>query len=346
MRITNLKAGRFSVPAFFLDIPLTGGRRVMTRFLMHCLLILASSLTPFAHAANFAGMSFCGGTVIPGDPTDLEHQVGEMSLQAAVDQPASITSCSKGYLLAKCGDHENANKIFDKCIAAGYAGAMIWKALETENGNGTAKDLKAAAELLKRAATSGDPAYEPIGKLHYATVLYHGRGVTQDKNEALKQFRAAAAQGSAEAAEFLRTGYHTGARDLEGMGAGVPTATALASMLTPEGIMQAIPTEQTNAITQTMDSKVVTRTTAIALKTINHEATAPAEIAPPAAVIDNGQTGLELKPVIPASPISEPLHQLWWLIALLFGAFLTGVLFPQGSSHVRIRHAKNFVATN
>ena len=319
---------------------------MMARWLIYCLLILTSGLAPFAHAANFAGMSFCGGTVVPGDPTDLENQVGDMSLQSAVDQPASITSCSKGYLLAKCGDHENANKIFDKCIAAGYAGAMIWKALETENGNGTTKDLKAAAELLKRAATGGDPAYEPIGKLHYATVLYHGRGVAQDKNEALKWFRAAAAQGSAEAAEFLRTGYHSGARDLEGMGAGVPTTTALASMLTPEGIVQAIPTEQTNAINQVMDSRVVTRTAAIALKTFNREVTAPAEATPPATVTDRGQTGLELKPVIAVIPTTEPLHRLWWLLALLAGAFLTGALFPLVPTKVRVRQSMNFAATN
>ena len=33
--------------------------------------------------------------------------------------------CSKGYLFEKCGDHATAMKIFDRCIAAGYIGAMI-----------------------------------------------------------------------------------------------------------------------------------------------------------------------------------------------------------------------------
>lgn len=188
------------------------------------LLVLAGHVS----AASLAGVSFCGGTVTPGDPTDMDNQLGDMTLQAAVGQPASITTCSKGYLLAKCGDHESANKIFDKCIAAGYVGAMIWKALQYENGNGTEMDVKAAADLLRRAAQSDDPAYGPIGRMHYATVLYEGRGVLQDKDEAMKWFRQAAAEGNPEASDFLRTGYHTGARDRKAMGVGTPTDAALA----------------------------------------------------------------------------------------------------------------------
>lgn len=202
----------------------------MVKQLIVGLTLLAMLVAPVAHAASFAGVSFCGGTVTPGDPSDLEHQVGDMTLQAAVDQPAGMTTCGKGYLLAKCGDHENANRIFDKCIAAGYVGAMIWKALQFENGNGTERDLKAAADLLRQAALSSDPAYGPLGRMHYATVLFEGRGVARDQDEAMKWFRRAAAEGSAEAAEFLRTGYHTGARDARGMGAGAPTAAALAPL--------------------------------------------------------------------------------------------------------------------
>ena len=202
----------------------------MLKQLIVGLTMLAILVAPMAHAASYAGVSFCGGTVTPGDPADLAHQVGDMTLQAAVDQPASMTTCGKGYLLAKCGDHENANRIFDKCIAAGYVGAMIWKALQVENGNGTPRDLKAAADLLRQAALSSDPAYGPLGRMHYATVLFEGRGVARDQDEAIKWFRRAAAEGSAEAAEFLRNGYHTGARDSRGMGAGAPTAAALAPL--------------------------------------------------------------------------------------------------------------------
>lgn len=202
----------------------------MSRCLMAGFIVIAMFAIPSAGAASLAGVSFCGGTVTQGDPNDLENQIGDMTLQAAVDQPASVTTCGKGYLLAKCGDHDNANRIFDKCIAAGYVGAMIWKALQVENGNGTQRDLKAAADLLRQAALSDDPAYGPLGRMHYATVLFEGRGVARDVEEAMKWFRRAAAEGSDEAAEFLRTGYHTGARDVRGMGAGTPTAAALAPL--------------------------------------------------------------------------------------------------------------------
>lgn len=172
--------------------------------------------------------NFCGSAATPGDPADLDHVVGDLSLQHAVEQPAGMVTCGKGYMLEKCGDHENALKIFDKCIAAGYAGAMIWKALLLEEGAGVAQDSAQAAELLHRAALSDDPNYAAIGKMHYATALHLGRGVAKDEAAARQWFQAAAAQGSEEAREFLKTGYHTGHRELNGMGAGTPTAAALA----------------------------------------------------------------------------------------------------------------------
>ena len=81
---------------------------------------------------------------------------------------------------------------------------------------------------MRRAATSDDPHYAPIGKLHYATALYLGHGVAKNEAEAMTWFRAAAAEGNEEAREFLRSGYHTGSRDQAGLGAGTPTAAALA----------------------------------------------------------------------------------------------------------------------
>ncbi|MGE5472105.1 MAG: tetratricopeptide repeat protein [Bacteroidota bacterium] len=171
---------------------------------------------------------FCGGAATPGDPADLANVVGDQTLEYSAQQPASMLTCARGYLIEKCGDHETAHKVFDKCIAAGYAGAMIWKALLLEDGAGVPQDSVAAAELLHRAALSGDPAYAPIGKMHYATALHLGRGVAKDEAAARQWFEAAAAEGSEEAREFLKTGYHTGHRELSGMGAGIPTAAALA----------------------------------------------------------------------------------------------------------------------
>jgi len=187
----------------------------------HLLFALGLSI---CHAPAIAAEnSFCGAAASTGEISDL-------SLEYAIQQPASMVTCSHGYFLEKCGDHKNANKIFDKCIVAGYAGAMIWKALLLDDGAGVEQDLPKAAELLHRAAVSGDPAYGPIGKMHYATVLYLGRGVAQDQTEAMKWFQAAAAEGNQEAQDFLDTNYHTGYRNQQGMGAGTPTSAALAPL--------------------------------------------------------------------------------------------------------------------
>jgi len=199
---------------------------VPPRLLLPLLALVLATLTPPALANPGR---FCGGPVQTSTPDDLANVVGDQSLEYAAQQPASMLTCARGYLLAKCGDFETANQVFDKCIAAGYAGAMIWKALLLEDGNGVERDLAQAAALLHRAAVSGDPAYGPLGKMHYATMLHQGKGVPRDEAAALDWFRAAAAEGNAEAREFLRSGYHTGARDRSGMGAGTPTAQALAA---------------------------------------------------------------------------------------------------------------------
>jgi TPR repeat protein len=151
---------------------------------------------------------FCGGAVAQsGVASDLAHVVGDQTLEHALDQPAGIMVCSAGYELAKCGDFDSAHKIFDKCIAAGYVGAMIWKATALESGGGgRAPDLAAAAELVHRAALSGDSPYATLGKLHYARALSEGKGVARDEAEARKGFEAAARAGNQEAIAALRAG--------------------------------------------------------------------------------------------------------------------------------------------
>lgn len=186
--------------------------------------IVALALSLITGLASAGDNRFCGG-VMPqtGVPSDLEHVVGDQTLEYVADQPPGLMTCSKGYLLEKCGDHENALKVFDKCIAAGYVGAMIWKALILENGfEGSPPDLVAATELMRRAAVSGDSPYATLGKLHYASALYQGKGVPKDEAAARKWFEAAAKDGDPDAIEFLRTGRHTGERDYQGTGVGAP----------------------------------------------------------------------------------------------------------------------------
>jgi TPR repeat protein len=177
-------------------------------------------------AASVAGEGnrFCGGAVRQTVPSDLENVAGELTLEHSAQQPASLITCARGYLLEKCGDHEAANAVFDKCIAAGYVGAMIWKALMYENGYGVPQDDAKATELMRRAAMSADPGYATLGKLHYATALHLGKGVERNEAEARKWFQAAAAEADPDAAQFLRTGYHTGSRDGRGRGVGVPSS--------------------------------------------------------------------------------------------------------------------------
>lgn len=293
------------------------------RRLLEIISLLAALSAP-AMAASLAGVSFCGGNVVAGDPTDMENQPGEMTLQAAVDQPAGITTCGKGYLLAKCGDHENANKIFDKCIAAGYVGAMIWKALQFENGNGTAQDLKAAAELLRRAAHSDDPAYGPIGRLHYATILHEGRGVARDAEEALKWFRRAAAEGNPEAAEFLRTGYHTGARDRQAMGAGTPTAAATAALA-------AGPQPSEAPLRAVQPAPVPIPAARVALRSL---AANEALLPPPPVAEGEAPAGIRLMPQLPADAV-RPVAS--GALALLLAAFAGGLAFRRRASDRALR---------
>lgn len=149
---------------------------------------------------------FCGGQVQQGvTPADLAHVVGDQTVEYALDQPASAVVCSAGYESAKCGDFESAYHIFDKCIAAGYVGAMLWKAAALESGaGGRAPDLAGAASLVRRAALSGQSAYATLAKLDYARSLYQGKGVPRNEAEARTWFEAAASDGNAEAIEVLR----------------------------------------------------------------------------------------------------------------------------------------------
>lgn len=145
----------------------------------------------------------------------------DLSLSYWAKQEASMVMCGHGYWAEKCGAHKTAQVIFERCIDAGYVGAMIWQSLLYENGNGIRQDSVKATELMRRAALSDDKDYATLGKLHYATSLYLGRGTERNVDEAMKWFREAADEGDADAMEFLRTGSHTGDRDVKGRSVGL-----------------------------------------------------------------------------------------------------------------------------
>ena len=172
------------------------------------ILALGALLALAAPARALIPPTSCGG------PPNENGEVSDLSMDYWVHQPPSSTMCAYGYWAEKCGDHATANAIFDKCIDAGFVGAMVWKALMLESGSGGDIDEAAAADLMRRAAHSDDTDYATLGKLHWATALYLGKGVERNEAEAMKWFRAAAAEGDPDAQEFLATGNHTADRDL------------------------------------------------------------------------------------------------------------------------------------
>ena len=173
-----------------------------------------------AAQAQAGGNRFCGGAATSDDAA---AQPSDQSVEYVVNQPASIGVCMAAYELEKCGDVETATLVFDKCIQAGYAGAIIRKAHMLENGvGGNPPDPVAATKLMHRVATSGHSGYATLGKLHYASALLLGNGVPKDEAEARRWFTAAAEEGNPDAATFLRTGRHTGELDARGQGVGSP----------------------------------------------------------------------------------------------------------------------------
>ena len=290
-------------------------------------LLLALSLFACPAAAN--SNIFCGGPAKGGDPSDLANVVGDQTLEYAVQQPASLVTCAKGYLLVKCGDFETANKVFDKCIAAGYVGSMIWKALMLEDGTGTERNLAEAARLMQKAATSGDPAYGPIGKLHYATALHLGKGVPRDEAAARQWFESAAADGNEEAKEFLRTGYHTGDRDQSTLGAGTPPPGALVRGLT--GDNASIPGHQPTNATVSPKKAANLKSDPAPRPAIENKPAPPQPSELPAEAI-----GQRLTAILPAS-VSAASPESLWLALLLLLAFATGMLRQRANTP---RHGK------
>lgn len=272
------------------------------------------------------GNRFCGGAMQPASPDDLDNAVGELSLQYVASQPAGPVSCAAGYLLSKCGDHETANRVFDKCIAAGYTGALIWKALMYENGQGVPQDPVKATEMLLRAANSGDPYYGPLGKMHYATALYQGRGVERNVEEAMRWFREAAAEGDESAQEFLRTGHHTAVRDGSGQGVGeapAPTMTAEASADLAAADFQLAVARTDAALAPPVRARRMggADTAAPAPALAPAETPLPAPVSASEAAQPAGRRLVEVTAQPPASPAPDSV----WLLPLL-AAFTAGAL--------------------
>lgn len=180
-------------------------------------MVLANNIVAiFLFSITFTLSSAVYAGVPPTSCVATGESESELSLAYWAKQEASMVMCGHGYWAEKCGAHKTAQVIFERCIDAGYVGAMIWQSLLYENGNGIPQDSVKATELMRRAALSDDKDYATLGKLHYATSLYLGRGTERNVDEAMKWFREAADEGDADAVEFLRTGTHAADRDVKG----------------------------------------------------------------------------------------------------------------------------------
>lgn len=300
----------------------------MTTYRLRPSALCVAAVLALAPLASQAGNRFCGPGFSSSAEDDPNQRPSDLSMEYLSQQPAGIITCALGYWAEKCGDHETAHKVFDKCIAAGYAGAMIWKALLYEDGTGIEQSSAKAAELLLRAANSGQPGYSTLGKLHYASALYEGRGVPQNKEEAMKWFQAAADEGDPDAREFLATGYHTASRDQSGHGVGTqpPDLVAATPTATNASAGEAAEAVQPKTIATSQPQAAPHAVRAIAL---SHQATqptpapSPTPAAPPPADAPP-PTGLHLAQVSKAIPTYS--RGAFTFIAAMLLAALSGAV--------------------
>lgn len=133
------------------------------------------------------------------DPPDE----GDLSYRAHIDSPQRF-KCLYGYAADKTGDHAAAIRIFEDCIARwNDVYSMIWLAQILEAGVGVPRDETRAARLMERGAQIDNDAHASLARYHWGVALAEGRGVPRDPVQARRWLRRAAAEGVADAAEFL-----------------------------------------------------------------------------------------------------------------------------------------------
>jgi len=138
----------------------------------------------------------------------LDGSGNELSYGAYIDSRRRI-KCLYGYAAEKTGDHAAAIRIFEDCIARWEdVYSMIWLAMMYENGVGAPRDLGKAAELMRRGALSPESAgYATLMRYHYGVALHQGRGLPRDEQAARHWLDRAAAEGDADAANYLKLNF-------------------------------------------------------------------------------------------------------------------------------------------
>jgi TPR repeat protein len=113
------------------------------------------------------------------------------------------TACVYGYWATKAGNHAEAKKIFDKCVAAGVDAAYPWQSYMSQNGYATRKSAEDAAAWDRKSAERG---YK-IGQFNYGISLLRGHGVKQDIAAGRVLIDRSAAQGLDAAHDVIDSGY-------------------------------------------------------------------------------------------------------------------------------------------
>jgi hypothetical protein len=121
------------------------------------------------------------------------------------DGKTTMTNCATGYFITKSGDHANARKVFTRCAADGYSGAMTWMGQMDDNGLGAPENPAAAAEWDRQAAAAGDP----VGQFNLGLDLLRGRGVPRDEVAGRALIDQAADQGLSMARRLQGADYDT-----------------------------------------------------------------------------------------------------------------------------------------
>jgi uncharacterized protein len=112
-------------------------------------------------------------------------------------------ACIYGYWATKSGDHVNAKKIFDKCVAAGVDAVYPWQSYMSQNGYGTRQSLEDADEWDRLSAERG---YK-VGQFNHGLNLLRGFGVKQDIAAGKAMIDQSAAQGFEAAQDVIDSGY-------------------------------------------------------------------------------------------------------------------------------------------
>jgi uncharacterized protein len=113
------------------------------------------------------------------------------------------TACIYGYWATKSGDHGDAKKIFDKCIAAGVDAVYPWESYMSQNGYATRQSLEDADAWDRKSAERG---YK-VGQFNHGLNLLRGYGVKQDIAAGKAMINLSAAQGFEAAQDVIDSGY-------------------------------------------------------------------------------------------------------------------------------------------